>query len=114
MFDHLPRVPWRRSILANRPLNPRRWLSIAAAAAFLGALLSGPIGLWLVSQTHPQPPWHDAETFASAFHPVQNVPYFAGFLLVGGFVAFIASAHASNVRECQVDKARLSRVEREK
>lgn len=65
----------------------------AATVALAGCLLSGPISLALVT-LHPQPSWRGAEAFARAYHPLQTLPYFTGFLLVGGAVVLIASLHA--------------------
>jgi hypothetical protein len=56
-------------------------------------VLSGPIAFAVVAATHPQPPWSGAEAFAANYHPIQTLPYFFGFLLVGGFVALVASLH---------------------
>jgi len=66
---------------------------VAAAAALAGVLLSGPISLALVT-LHPQPIWQGAEAFARAYHPIQTIPYFTGFLLVGGALALIAALQA--------------------
>jgi len=67
---------------------------LAALAALLGVLLSGPLAVALVNGTHPQPPWRDAELFARHFHPLQLLPYAGGILLVAALVVLIASAHA--------------------
>src|SRR4051794_30224084 len=74
-------------------MRSRRFVFIAAITAFGGTLLSGPLGLWLIAATHPQPAWRDVGTFARADHGVQRVGYFAGFLLVGGMVGLIAGLH---------------------
>jgi hypothetical protein len=66
---------------------------IAASLALAGVVLSGPVGLALV-RLRPQPAWTDAETFARAYHPLQTLPYFLGFLLVGGSLALIAALQA--------------------
>jgi hypothetical protein len=71
----------------------RRAVRIAAGAAFVGILASGPLGLLIVARTHPQPAWRDAETFARAYHAVQALPYYCGFLLVAGMVGIVASLH---------------------
>jgi hypothetical protein len=71
----------------------RRIAFVSALLAFVGALTSGPVGLWFVGATHPQPTWKDVETFVLAYHPVQSLPFFCGFLLVGAMVALVASLH---------------------
>jgi hypothetical protein len=35
-----------------------------------GAVLSGPFAMLLVTLTHPQPEWRDAQLFAAKFHAV--------------------------------------------
>jgi len=66
---------------------------ISAGCALSGTVLSGPIALAVVAATHPQPPWSNADVFAANYHPIQSLPYFFGLLLVGGFVALVASLH---------------------
>jgi hypothetical protein len=63
---------------------------IAAVVTLAGIVLSGPISMALVSR-HPQPTWTGPEAFARAYHPIQTLPYFTGFLLVGGSLALIAA-----------------------
>src|SRR5207249_3957507 len=75
----------------------RRGIVVGALTTLFGTFLSGALGLSVVAKTHPQPPWHDAQTFVSSFHPVQIIAYLAGFLLVGGlFRSSISSCNASN------------------
>jgi hypothetical protein len=62
----------------------------AATITLIGILLSGPVSLALVS-LHPQPPWTGPAAFARAYHPLQTVPYFTGFLLAGGALYLIAA-----------------------
>lgn len=63
---------------------------IAAVVTLAGILLSGPISMALVS-LHPQPAWTGPEAFTRAYHPIQTLPYFTGFLLVGGSLMLIAA-----------------------
>jgi hypothetical protein len=65
-----------------------------ALASLVGGVLSGPLALWLIQSTHPQPGWAGPAQFAGNYHPVQGLPFIAGFLLVGGWVVLIASLHA--------------------
>jgi hypothetical protein len=74
-------------------LRPLRTATIAAGVMLAGLLLSGPVGLGFAS-LHPQPAWTDAEAAARAYHPIQTVPYLAGFLLVGGALGLVAALHA--------------------
>jgi len=59
----------------------------------VGIILSGPVSLALVA-LHPQPPWTGPEAFARAYHPIQALPYFTGFLLVGGSLYLVAALQA--------------------
>jgi hypothetical protein len=68
---------------------------LAALGAVLGVLLSGPLAVALVSATHPQPAWRDAELFARHYHPIQLLPYAGGILLVTALIVLIATIHAS-------------------
>ncbi|HEY7698034.1 MAG TPA: hypothetical protein VIE88_06430 [Vicinamibacteria bacterium] len=74
-------------------MDARRSVAVGAGTALIGTLASGPLGVWLVRATHPQPAWRDAETFVRSYHDVQVLPYFAGLFLVGGFVGLIAGLH---------------------
>ena len=58
-----------------------------------GIVLSGPVSMALVA-LHPQPAWAGPEAFARAYHPIQAIPYFTGFLLVGGSVYLLAALQA--------------------
>jgi hypothetical protein len=69
-----------------------------ALATLIGIVVSGPISLALVS-LRPQPAWTGPDAFARAYHPLQTLPYFTGFLLVGG-------AACSNSRKPYAAKAR--------
>jgi hypothetical protein len=66
-------------------------LALSALVAGVGALLSGPVGMALVA-LRPQPAWKDAETFAAHFHPLQQAPYWFGFVLVAGCIWFVVRA----------------------
>jgi hypothetical protein len=68
-----------------------RWAVYGAWLTLLGTLLSGPLSLALVNSTHPQPTWRDATTFVRHFHPLQTLPFFLGFALVGGLLTLVVS-----------------------
>ena len=75
--------------------SPYRAAVLAALGTLIGILLSGPVAVALVSVTHPQPPWRDAELFARSYHVIQDVPYLGGIVLVAALVLLIASLHAA-------------------
>jgi hypothetical protein len=66
---------------------------LAAWIMIAGTLLSGPLGLVLVTAVHPKPPWQGAQTLAANYHPIQAFPFFAGFLLVLGSALLIATLY---------------------
>jgi hypothetical protein len=65
----------------------------AALLLIAGIVLSGPLGLIVVTAIHPQPAWQDAQTLAANYHPIQTFPFFAGFLLVIGSGLLIATLY---------------------
>ena len=88
--------PQRASLIVSdsSPTSSRNAEKSVATAAWLvlvGTLASGPVGISVVAVTHPQPVWQDAETFVTAYHSVQNLPYYFGFVLVGGFMGLVMS-----------------------
>lgn len=46
----------------------------------------------------PQPVWVSPAVFVENYHPLQNLPYFLGFLLIGGML-MVVSGHYLNVSE---------------
>lgn len=62
------------------------WIGYGAWSALIGILLSGPIGMLVISMTKPQPVWQLTQIFAANYHWIQTVPFFAGFLIIIGFL----------------------------
>lgn len=62
----------------------------AASLLIAGIVLSGPFSMFVVSAVQMQPAWQDAQTLAANYHPIQTLPFFAGFLLVIGCSLLIA------------------------
>lgn len=67
-----------------------RYLSSSALLVMCGVILSGPIAVGLVEIAAPQPSWNNAATFVQHYSLLQSLPYVFGFLIVGGFVAFMS------------------------
>jgi hypothetical protein len=65
----------------------------AAGLLIAGIVLSGPISMFVVNAVRMQPPWQDAQTLAANYHPIQTLPFFAGFLLVLGSGLLIATLY---------------------
>lgn len=68
-------------------------LSLTAVLVALAALLSGPIGFGL-TLLRPQPAWENTATFVAHAHPVQQLPYWFGFVLLVACVLFFARVAA--------------------
>jgi hypothetical protein len=86
-----------------------RSVSTAAAVPLAGLVLSGPVSLAVVT-LHPQPVWIGPEAFARAYHPIQTIPYFTGFLLVGGSLFLIAALTIAAFRHKPRDAAAVAQV----
>jgi MFS family permease len=71
-----------------------RFGAAGAALTAVGIVLSGPIGLVVVTLTHPVAPWTSAEVYARQFHWVQTLPFYAGFVLLAGCVMVMAALFA--------------------
>jgi hypothetical protein len=74
-------------------MSSDRSLARSALLVAAGAILSGPVGMALAA-LRPQPPWRDVETYAAHFHPLQQAPFWFGFVLLGGCILFMARAIA--------------------
>lgn len=74
----------------------RALISLGASTALAGFILSGHVGFLLVQLINPQPPWTTASDFVAHYSAWQNIPYFFGFVLVGGML-LLAAAHYHNL-----------------
>jgi hypothetical protein len=74
-------------------IRPLKTGIAGAILTIAGIVASGPLALLLVEAIQPQHPWTGAESFSRAFHPIQVLPYYAGFLLVGGCVTLMAAIY---------------------
>jgi hypothetical protein len=78
--------------------NKRDLISLGSLTALIGFILSGPVGFLLVQLFKPQPDWSSAAIFVENYKSVQNIPYWFGFILVGGML-ILAAAHYLNADE---------------
>src|ERR1043166_1997011 len=85
------------NLTVNEPTG-ERLISLGAIVALTGFILSGPIGFLIVALTNPQPPWISAAVFAEHYHWIQDIPFYFGFLLVGGMM-MVAAGHYLNYDE---------------
>ena len=75
--------------------NKGNLISLGSLTALVGFILSGPVGFLIVQTIHPQPAWTSAAEFAANYNSIQNIPYWFGFILVGGML-MLAAAHYIN------------------
>lgn len=64
--------------------NYHRLIAFGALVAATGFVLSGPVSFFIVTKWYPQPAWYSPALFAEHYNAMQNLPYYFGFLLVGG------------------------------
>jgi len=67
-----------------------RYLSVSAVVVLTGIILSGPVAVGVVEMFAPQPAWEDTATFVRHYSWLQSLPYLFGFLILGGFILFMA------------------------
>lgn len=80
--------------------NDIQLLRLSAWLLLFSTIIGGPLLVWVVQLVTPQPPWTDPMTFARHYHWIQSLPYWAGFILIGGNTLFVvASARLLNTRE---------------
>ncbi|MCB9331412.1 MAG: hypothetical protein H6574_10040 [Lewinellaceae bacterium] len=79
--------------------NYNRLISLGAAVALAGFVLSGPAAFVFVQLTLPQPAWVSPALFAKHYHPVQDIPYYFGLLLIGGMLLLVAGHYLNTGRE---------------
>lgn len=61
-------------------------ISAGALIALAGYILSGPLLFVVISVFYPQPPWSTVSAFVGHYHFLQNLPYYFGFMLLGGML----------------------------
>ena len=77
----------------NNLVNTLRIAILGAWMTIIGILLSGPPGVLLVSAVRPSGLWQGAAIYAQNYHPIQTLPFFSGFLLVGGYIVLMVALH---------------------
>ena len=61
-------------------------ISIGAMVALVGFVLSGPASFIIIRVVRPQPTWVSSSVFVENYHIIQDIPYYFGFLLIGGML----------------------------
>ncbi|MFL5740401.1 MAG: hypothetical protein ACJ75B_09310 [Flavisolibacter sp.] len=97
-------IPNKGSLDVRAANDQRTLISFGSIAALIGFILSGPVGFLLVLLIKPQPAWTSASNFAAHYNSLQNIPYYFGFILIGGML-ILAVAHYLNAdKELPLDK----------
>jgi hypothetical protein len=79
--------------------NYNRLISFGALVALAGYILSGPVAFLIVQWLRPQPTWVSPEVFAANYSSLQNLPYYFGFLLIGGMLMLVAGHYLNYTGE---------------
>jgi len=80
-----------------------RLISLGSLIALVGYGTSGPVGFLIVRVLRPQPAWTSPKVFAENYHIIQDLPFYFGFLLIGGML-MLAAGHYLNYKGDDVQK----------
>lgn len=80
-------------------LQYNKFISLGALVALTGYILSGPVAFLVVKLIKPQPAWVSAAVFAENYSIIQDMPYYFGFLLIGGMLMLVAGHYLNCVEE---------------
>ncbi len=70
-------------------------ISLGALVALAGYILSGPVAFLVVHLVKPQPAWVSPAVFAQNYNTIQDIPFYFGFVLIGGML-MLATGHYLN------------------
>ncbi|HRI60081.1 MAG TPA: hypothetical protein PK228_10170 [Saprospiraceae bacterium] len=87
----------------HQKLNYNKLISLGAVVALIGYIMSGPVAFLIVQLWKPQPAWVSSAVFAENYSAVQDLPYYFGFLLIGGMLMLVAG-HYLNFKENDDEK----------
>lgn len=88
-------------------LHYSRLISYGALVALIGFIMSGPVAFFVVSVVSPQPPWVSSALFAENYHTIQDLPFYFGFLLIGGVLMLTAGHYLTYNHSNPVKKFHL-------
>jgi hypothetical protein len=83
--------------------NYAQLISLGAFVALIGYITSGPVGFLIVRLVKPQPAWTSPSVFAGNYHAIQDLPFYFGFLLIGGML-MLAAGHYLNYSGADSEK----------
>ncbi len=79
-------------------VNYNKLISLGALVALVGYIMSGPVAFLVVNLVKPQPEWVSSKVFAENYSTIQDLPFYFGFLLMGGMLMLVAG-HYLNFKE---------------
>lgn len=78
--------------------NYNRLICLGSIVALIGYIMSGPAAFVIVHLAKPQPAWTSPAVFAQNYSTLQDLPFYFGFLLIGGML-MLAAGHYLNFKE---------------
>ncbi len=96
-----------KSFNEKGPNHRRTLISFGSIAALIGFILSGPVGSVLVLIIKPQPAWTSAANFVTNYNSLQTIPYYFGFILIGGMLILTVAHHLNADNEPPRDKMHI-------
>jgi len=76
-------------------------ISLGATVALVGFVLSGPASFIIIRAVCPQPPWVSPSVFVERYHIIQDIPYYFGFLLIGGMLMVSVGHYLSDAEKSE-------------
>ena len=73
--------------------NYKKIIALGAIIALTGYILSGPVAFIIVNLIKPQPAWSSPAVFVQHYSVIQDLPYYFGFLLIGGMLMLSAGIY---------------------
>ena len=87
--------------------NYQYQIRVSALTALSGVILSGPAGFLMVRILSPQPEWAGSGTFSENYNTIQDIPYYFGFLLIGGMLMLVSAHYLACNKENNKTKFKL-------
>lgn len=76
-------------------MSYHKLISLGSLIALTGYITSGPVGFLIVRAVKPQPAWTSPSVFAANYHIIQDLPFYFGFLLIGGMLMLAVGHYLS-------------------
>ena len=88
-------------------LHSNKLISFSAVIALIGYITSGPVAFFVVRLVKPQPAWVSPSVFVENYSAIQDLPYYFGFLLIGGMLMLVAGHYLNCAGEDRTKKFKL-------